>query len=1287
MIGEEIVLIQEVSSDEVELGGIICFKNKIINNTSKIIKNIIFENVSTVVLDKVYYEFKKNNNDISIEKNGGIIEIDYLNPNDEVEIYITAIIAKGCDTENFIAFSKIKYNILSGNLNLLESNQNIINIIKENESEKTISILADKKYIEFGEIVLLDINIINKKNKVLQCSQIEDLIPLGTELVKNSLKINNNDITIDDCINKIKLGDLKALQKINIKLKVKFNNEEINCIEHKIKLSYTEILDNQINNVLLESNTLKINILKAEIELIEEYATKTTYMKNEKIIFKINIKNVGTVALGDLKIFCNFKENLIIDNIIENRNLIKVIEEGLFINKLEVGEEIKIIYQGHIAKLGFYKQEDIKVTFSYLNISKVKKYKMKIVESNTAINIEGVNLILQECTIAKTNLFLGEITKFKIILLNKGNVCVDNVRLHLNLQKGLIIENGYIKVDGSKQMIINSNLYIGCIEPNMIKTLICDVKAVDILKIDFSKNMSMVKYEYMIGNELHEDFFNIAIDNIFISGAQIKADIINDNEDYNWGLDGILNEHIKILNSGNIVAKNILIQQEENKFIEINRDSIKIDGKKTVLDDNNAILLGNLEPNKFIDLKYVINKKNLINNANEASYKLNIRYESVINDIEQRIINDLGVERSGIKIQEPIVIYSNRTINKKIAQIGDEIIVNIKLENIGNDKAYDVKLIEELPIDVEFYDLELNGVKLEVKNNNIDIGIMDVNETVSIKYKFILLDSFKKYTEVESSIFFRGIKNLKGDFFEKITKGDILKLERYIVDIDINIEKVETKIFNGEEVYSILLRNMGETSIEDIDLKVNVNTQMKYIILEKDKKFDDRFILKQNEEITLLYKINFEANRNFKEVQLEAVLDGKAVYKEINVEFSRRKQSDIYIININKINVNKEVFEEYYLRGEEAEFLIKVENKGNSIAKNIVLEDSIFDFDIVENSFNINGEDINYSIINSIMIEQINPFEYSFIRFLVNTKNIEGNCIKSIGRIECKFCNDRRLEEYIQYFEPFELNLKNIDINIMNNLSKQKLGYREELKMNTLIRNVGEIKIYNIEVIDCISTDLEVIKYSLYIDGKKMNNFLENKKIKIPELQKNEICEIKREVSYKGRSSNDNIEVLVLIRGTYKDQKNREKRIEIVSEKEILEGILCVGKKVKIESNINIIADSLKDINNINIKPKILSSYIIESLISRMDEEEKFTGKKLIIRGCIEIELEYIAANLVENIYFQKEIRRFATYINIPEEFNEENFDIRIDINNIEYEKISDKLIWNEVILQFNVMI
>ncbi|MGL5820176.1 MAG: hypothetical protein ACRCYE_00905, partial [Sarcina sp.] len=594
---------------------------------------------------------------------------------------------------------------------------------------------------------------------------------------------------------------------------------------------------------------------------------------------------------------------------------------------------------------------------------------------------------------------------------------------------------------------------------------------------------------------------------------------------------------------------------------------------------------------------------------------------------------------------------------------------------------------EELPDGISLYNVEINEVNFEIKENIINLNVMDINETIDIKYKFIITDNFMKTQKINSKVCYKSLKNSIGDFKEKVSLNNSIIIEKYLVDIDIKIQRLDIGMLNGEEVYCVLLKNMGETNIENLSLQLNINTQMKYKVLVEEKEITNLTTLKKNEEIELRYKIKFEANRNFKDAQLECVLTGNYIYGDIVNEILIKRQSEIFIIDINEVNVTKEIFADYCFKGEDVEVLMKIENVGNSIVRNILLEDSIFNYDIVQDSFNINGQDLDYSIINSIMLDKIQPFEYSFVRFLIKTDNIEESYLKSITRIEGEFCNHKKFETYIKSFNPFYINLKSIRIDVSTNFSKKEFIYNEKIFVNTLIKNLGDIEIYNIEIDDVISEDLEILKYNLYLDGKKINNFFRNKKILVPKICEKGICEIKRELWYVGLRSNENIEMFMMMNYEYKDKKNRMKRMQIASEKNFLEGIINIRKKVKIESNINITMDRLKDINNINVKPKVSSSYLIDSLTTIKNDDEKFTGKKLIARGYIEIEIEYIAANLVENIYFQKEIKRFATYINLPKDFNENIFDLRIDANDISYEKISDNLIWSEVILDFNVII
>ena len=85
-------LVQNVSNSKLTKNDILCFRNKIENNSNEKILNIILKNNISVDFIKKYYEFEKSREDINIYNSKGDIKIDKLLPGDEIIIYTSVVI-------------------------------------------------------------------------------------------------------------------------------------------------------------------------------------------------------------------------------------------------------------------------------------------------------------------------------------------------------------------------------------------------------------------------------------------------------------------------------------------------------------------------------------------------------------------------------------------------------------------------------------------------------------------------------------------------------------------------------------------------------------------------------------------------------------------------------------------------------------------------------------------------------------------------------------------------------------------------------------------------------------------------------------------------------------------------------------------------------------------------------------------------------------------------------------------------------------------------------------------
>ncbi|MGL5575154.1 MAG: DUF11 domain-containing protein, partial [Sarcina sp.] len=342
-------LIQKVSNSKINQGEILIFENKITNKNNEKIFEITLKNNVNLDFSKKYYEFKKNRNGIEISNIRGEIKIDELIPNDEVTIYTSVLIddkiftdtLKSCFNIEFFDKAKQKFE--------LNSNENIVKIMRNCESGIEFKIEVDKNIIDEGDFYKLKMTINNEDLISMKDVELTNIIPNKAEFIKGSLYINKSFINIGSELNNIKLGEILPRQKIEVELCIKIS-QECRAIDIKniVMLKYSFKNDKDFDDIIkIKSNLINIKIRKSEVINFKKKASKKEVEIGEEITFTITCQNKGNVKLYDLEFSDELGEEF---EYIENSFLINGRKSNmkkhdiLMLDCLDINEEIKYVY-------------------------------------------------------------------------------------------------------------------------------------------------------------------------------------------------------------------------------------------------------------------------------------------------------------------------------------------------------------------------------------------------------------------------------------------------------------------------------------------------------------------------------------------------------------------------------------------------------------------------------------------------------------------------------------------------------------------------------------------------------------------------------------------------------------------------------------------------------------------------------------------------------------------------------------------------------------------------------
>ena len=607
-------------------------------------------------------------------------------------------------------------------------NENLLNVFtdislnKNYITQKDIMNYLDKNRIDYTENQINDIMKrldINKDGKI-EFNEFDYLFGLT-----KSKKYNNKNSNIESSFNKYNISYGVRLNN--------FNEKEIDEHYNNGNEKYNEINNNDYQNCLINEYDLEINGINQNNICVdnEEYQNSVVNQNN-----KINCYCIHNINAPCCE--CNYIQNLINDNIIENKNNNNYENEenkDLFSNDRRNGNKKNYGNNNNLFYRKNFKYEDIQ----------------NVINNNSINNKNKNKNIVHNINYAHSNCFEKDYPKKSFFLTKNGNISKN-----LSLRKSPIRKIPLLNKKNPKNINYNSN--------NNNDTSYYYEEKNDNPLIHINKEINKTKY-YNNFNDTYSFFNNsMSYNNLPpLRRNQSQGNfIINKNNTLNN------NSKKKLSNISN--ANNICTNKEENflrnyfKLIMEGERQINLTKKNLVSrNDFNCTQIFNFfdEQNKgyitFDELKNELEFIGLILNEKEIQLLINrfgtnkkrnvIEYIDFYNGIydnilENKKISNDNYENININIFSPTTRLYFKVLIKSIADFENKL-YTFKKENLNKNSKNHIKIL-------------LNDIDFEEK------GFLNIND----------LNHFLKEKEIYSSL---KDSQLLFSRFDKNKKGIILK--------------------------------------------------------------------------------------------------------------------------------------------------------------------------------------------------------------------------------------------------------------------------------------------------------------------------------------------------------------------------------------------------------------------------------------------------------------------------------------------------------------------------------
>ncbi|MGL4849982.1 MAG: hypothetical protein ACRC28_13860 [Clostridium sp.] len=1053
---------------------------------------------------------------------------------------------------NIPSINPIK-SVASVNFKLLgESNYKTSNIL-ETQVGKVIGNALIIKEVDKSVAIVEDI--LSYTIKIKNISEIpltsgvfiDDLSP-SFSFIYDSLIIDGTKTINGNPIKGLSIKDLAPGEETVISYKVYVNSvPEVGYSLNNSKFSFNYNIQSFSLSNYSVSNDVYTKVVPLALNsaslLLEKYIDTIGAVVSETVTYTINTSNTGSILASSVSLKDILPDGLTfvqgsvtIDGVPSQESPLT----GINLNNLAKGQSKEVKFKAVVNVLPNINPAQNKAIATYTYISDPLSPPVSgSSESNiVSTKIAPTNLItVGTKTVDKPFSNVGDTLTYTLGTTNNSTIVLNNVVLIDTVPDGINFIPGSVTVNGVANLTANpeNGVQVGNVNPGDSVLVLFKAVVTSIVNTGaVLKNTGTISYSFLpdAGGEFRyrsivTNEVSTTINTAIISGSGFVKSVDKTGAE----VGDILTYTIRLLNSGNVDATNVLIKDTLQAGTSFIPGSVFINGTpNSIYNPQTGINVGTLIPNveSVVSFKVHID---FIPEVNPLKNIANLTYEYKQNPTSTQVIKGASTsnETSTSIVSTPISPGINgfyKRANLENATIGDVIIFTLTAKNSSSVVAKNVIAKDILDSSLSF---ENNSVTIDgslVLNGDIRQGIAlgDIKpleaKIVEFKAKVISIPSSNpiQNTGTLSYAYSAGIDGINKSVnitsaptFTRINYANISNEDSSLIkSVDKNyVSKDETL------TYTVFLKNTGNVSANNIVFYDTIpeNTQfidgtvyvagINYPLYNPDASFNIGN-LAPNEQKTITFKVKVTTVPNSTLI----TNDCKVRYNftvNPNEPDGRTKESmsnevttkvNIAIIDTELDNsLEKFTDLEFGIRGDTITYTILLKNVGNVDALNVVFKDTVPNgTSFIQNTVTINDiQQAGVSPNSGIAVGRIKPFESKLVKFKVKVIDFPNpNPIQNSGTV------------FYDYVVNDETGLKNSVVNntntvttkinearislehndILKTVDKDFAGLNEILTYRISLRNSGTVEAINTKFIDKIPLGTEFVIDSFSIDGK-----------------------------------------------------------------------------------------------------------------------------------------------------------------------------------------------------------
>ncbi|MGL4655756.1 MAG: hypothetical protein ACRCWM_07730 [Sarcina sp.] len=420
----------------------------------------------------------------------------------------------------------------------------------------------------------------------------------------------------------------------------------------------------------------------------------------------------------------------------------------------------------------------------------------------------------------------------EIIIRNRSEMDIFNIVIRDTLKEGCKFFGNGARIDGHEEIGNHPALGINIIKLQKGMDTIISINFKCMLKEGGTiKNSALIEYQYYDYEceEYKSVFKELLGENIFVNEANFSNDkLLFKSDNYLIDVKEKNEISLRLFNSGNISANNVLVSINLPKEIKRASEEIYINEKKFFLNKGlREIKIGKISPLEEV----------LITFSCEGIYRSNtviegfIRYETFINPNEIRT-KELRLNGIRICIASPKLKVDFTTSDSNPIK-GDIINSTVKIQNMGNLSLLKGRLFLDIPetLTLQGENIFLDSLKREGSEiiKGIYLGELSQMQMKTLEFQLkCVQSSIEKDSKISGRLVyeFEGENSLK--YKEETLKETIIKIDDATCDMKVKGSKKRV-VLDDVLTYKIYLENTGSLELLNVFIKSNFSSGIIFV--------------------------------------------------------------------------------------------------------------------------------------------------------------------------------------------------------------------------------------------------------------------------------------------------------------------------------------------------------------------------------------------------------------------------------------------------------------------------